>query len=493
VTVTAEAFSVRLGDRTLLPAVDLSAEAGQLTVIAAASGGGKTTFLRALLGAVPQGATVSGSLSVAGADPLRLDGGLRAWRRTSIAYAGQDPGAALSPIMSVRRLIREADPAADPAALLDRLGLDERLQHRRVGELSGGQARRIALACAAARATPVLLLDEPTAGLDADARTRVTDLLAELREAGRTLLVATHDPATARAADQTVNLGTPPVTRPQRTVGEHTDQPVLALRNLTATHRPRRAAPVISGFDLGLYRGEITALVGESGSGKTTIARTLAGVHPHATGSLQLGGMDVPLTGKRRREHRTQIQYVAQDPRSALNPARTVEQTLTRAVRLHRGIDAARARKIAAALLADVDLPETVLSARPAALSGGQRQRVAIARALAAEPDVLIADEITSALDHASADRVLDTLATLAADRGLSILLISHDLSLVAQCANRVIDLDAWDYGPGAGLPAQTRSQSDAFQFRRGRRRPAPAAQENVCQEQRRHACHRRA
>jgi peptide/nickel transport system ATP-binding protein len=394
------------------------------------------------LGAVPKGATVSGSLRVAGTDPLEVGDGLRAWRRESIAYAAQDPGAALSPIMSVRRLIREADPAADPAAILERLGLDERLLHRRIGELSGGQARRIALACAATRATPILLLDEPTAGLDADARTRVFDLLTELRQAGRTLLVATHDPATTQAADHLVHLGTPPATPPQRTVGEPTDQPVLALRDLTATHRSRHTPPVISGFDLDLYRGEITALIGESGSGKTTIARTLAGVHSQATGSLHLDGTGVPLIGKRRREHRKQIQYVAQDPRSALNPARTVEQTLTRAIRLHRGTDAAEARKIATGLLADVDLPDTVLAARPATLSGGQRQRIAIARALAAEPDVLIADEITSALDHTSADRVLDTLTRLAADRGLSILLISHDLSLVAQCANRVIDLD---------------------------------------------------
>ncbi|MDN3241452.1 ABC transporter ATP-binding protein [Glycomyces tritici] len=440
-TVTAEAFSVRLGTRTLLPAVDFTAEAGRLTVVAAASGGGKTTLLRALLGAVPQGANVSGKINVAGADPLHLGGGLRAWRRESIAYASQDPGASLSPIMSVRRLIGEADPAADAAALLDRLGLDARLLNRRIGELSGGQARRVALACAAARATPVLLLDEPTAGLDADARARVTDLLAELRDAGRTLLVATHDPATAETADQTVRLGTPPRTRPQRTAGEHTGRPVLALRNLSAAHRTRSATPVVTGFDLDLYRGEITALIGESGSGKTTIARTLAGVHPHATGRLHLDGAPVPLTGKRRREHCTQIQYVAQDPRSALNPARTVEQTLTRAVRLHRGTDRAGARELAVALLADVDLPATVLTARPATLSGGQRQRVAIARALAAEPDVLVADEITSALDHASADRVLDTLTALAANRGLSILLISHDLALVAQSANRVVDL----------------------------------------------------
>jgi peptide/nickel transport system ATP-binding protein len=98
---------------------------------------------------------------------------------------------------------------------------------------------------------------------------------------------------------------------------------------------------------------------------------------------------------------------------------------------------------IAAGLLADVDLPEAVLAAKPAALSGGQRQRVAIARALAAEPDVLIADEITSALDHASADRVLDTLTRLARERGVSVLLISHDLALVEQCAHRVIDLDS--------------------------------------------------
>jgi peptide/nickel transport system ATP-binding protein len=443
VTVTAAAFTVRIDGRTLLPATGFTAEAGQLTVIAAASGGGKTTLFRALLGAIPAGAETSGALTVAGVDPMRRVAGLRAWRRETVAYASQDPGASLSPVMTVRRLIREAAPSADPAALLERLGLHTGLLTRRVGELSGGQARRVAIACAAARTTPVLLLDEPTAGLDAEARARVLGLLADLREAGRTLLVATHDQGAAETADQTVHLGAPPATRRRRTVGARTEEPVLKLRGLAATHRPRRAAPVIAGFDLDLYRGEITALVGASGSGKTTVARALAGVHAFATGGLRLAGVDVPLVGKRRREHRTRIQYVAQDPRSALNPARTVEQTLTRAVRLHRGVDAARARQIAAELLADVDLPEAVLAAKPATLSGGQRQRVAIARALAAEPDVLIADEITSALDHASADRVLDTLTRLARERGVSVLLISHDLALVEQCAHRVIDLDS--------------------------------------------------
>lgn len=256
---------------------------------------------------------------------------------------------------------------------------------------------------------------------------------------------AAHDPATAEAADLTVQLGTPLAPRRQRTAGEHTDEPVLTLRALTAAHAPRRATPVVTGFDLDLYRGEITALVGESGSGKTTIARAIAGVHPCATGELRLAGEHVPLTGKRRRAHRTRIQYVAQDPRSALNPARTVAQALTRAVRLHRGVDAAEARAIASGLLADVDLPDTVMTARPAVLSGGQRQRVAIARALAADPEVLIADEITSALDHASADRVLETLAALTRGKGLGVLLISHDRALVGECANRVVDLDSHD------------------------------------------------
>jgi peptide/nickel transport system ATP-binding protein len=144
----------------------------------------------------------------------------------------------------------------------------------------------------------------------------------------------------------------------------------------------------------------------------------------------------VPLIGRRSREQRRRLQDIAQDPRSALNPMRTVGQALIRAVRLHQGLTPSGARTAAARLLADVGLSESVLGARPATLSGGQRQRIAIARALAANPDVLIADEITAALDHSSADRVIDTLTGLADAKDLSILLISHDLDLLdAVCA----------------------------------------------------------
>jgi peptide/nickel transport system ATP-binding protein len=440
VTVTAERFTLAIGPRTLLPCVDFTAEPGRITVVSSASGGGKTTLFRALLGAVPAGAATAGRLDVDGTDPLAHPGDLRAWRRAAIAYANQDPGPSLSPVHTVARLLRDAAPAADPAALLDRLGLDARLLRRRVGELSGGQVRRVALARAAARPVPVLLLDEPTAGLDSEARTRVADLLSALRDDGRLLLIASHDPAIAANADQTVHIGEPAAPRRARPTPAPAEAPVLTVRNLTAAHAGG-APPVVSGVDLELHRGQITGLTGESGSGKTTIARALAGLHPLATGALTLDGADVPLTGRRSREQRRRLQYIAQDPRSALNPMRTVGQALIRAVRLHQGLTSSAARAAAAGLLADVGLSESVLGARPAALSGGQRQRVAIARALAANPDVLIADEITAALDHSSADRVMDTLTGLADEKDLSILLISHDIDLLDAVCTEVCNL----------------------------------------------------
>ncbi|MFJ1708011.1 ABC transporter ATP-binding protein [Kitasatospora sp. NPDC088346] len=206
------------------------------------------------------------------------------------------------------------------------------------------------------------------------------------------------------------------------------------------TGRSRRQ--VLTGVDLDVHPRTLTAIVGPSGCGKTTLLRTLAGLHPATTGTVTLDGR--PLTGTHRsrtREQLRRVQLVPQNPLGALNPARTVGATLTRPLTLHRTAPPDQHPARVAQLLTAVGLPTDHATRHPYELSGGQRQRVSIARALAADPDVLLCDEITSALDAATADGIMALLRELRAARGLAVVLVTHDLNLVAAHAADTLHL----------------------------------------------------
>lgn len=224
---------------------------------------------------------------------------------------------------------------------------------------------------------------------------------------------------------------------------------VLAVEGLRVSHRRGRrkaaAAPLaVTDASLILHDGETLALAGESGSGKTTIARSIAGLHEPLAGTITLD--DVPMArGVRRRTagQRRAIQLVHQNPDSYLNPRHTIERTITRPLEVFFGRSRREARREAASMLEQVRLPVALLRRFPAELSGGEKQRVAIARALAARPKVLICDEVTSALDVSIQASILNLLADLKAEWGLSILFISHDMGVIRSIADRVILLRA--------------------------------------------------
>lgn len=198
---------------------------------------------------------------------------------------------------------------------------------------------------------------------------------------------------------------------------------------------------VLHNVALGLEAGECVAVVGESGSGKTTLARALAGLGEHANGTVRYRGKALSLRARERSpDVRHQIQYIFQNPYRALNPRHTVGDTLITAVRHFFAVDRAEARRRAEAVLARVSLQPTLLDAYPRELSGGERQRVAIARALVCEPQLLICDEITSALDVSVQATILALLRELQAG-GLSILFVTHDLGVVRALADRVVVL----------------------------------------------------
>jgi len=219
-----------------------------------------------------------------------------------------------------------------------------------------------------------------------------------------------------------------------RAIGEDV---VLAVDNLDAHYG---ASHALFGIDLAVHRQECLALVGESGSGKTTLARSVAGLHKSYTGEVRLhGGVLQPAARSRTREARKEIQYVFQNPYASLNPRRTIGQTIARQLQLFfPGARAETGRRVAECL-ERVALSASAASRFPDQLSGGERQRVAIARALAAEPSLLVCDEVTSALDVSVQAAIIELLGELRKEMGLSLLFITHDLALIRTLADRVV------------------------------------------------------
>lgn len=220
--------------------------------------------------------------------------------------------------------------------------------------------------------------------------------------------------------------------------------PVLEVCDLRATYRARGQA-IIAADDVSfsIAAGQCVALVGASGSGKTTIARCIAGLHRGEAGRILLDGVplapwarDRPLIARRR------LQIVFQNPYESLNPRQQVRDIVARPARLLVGLSKREAERRVGELLERVRLPARIAHRYPSDLSGGERQRVAIARALAAEPEVVVCDEITSALDVSVQAAVLDLLAELRLDLGLALLFITHNLGVVASIADYVLVLE---------------------------------------------------
>ena len=233
----------------------------------------------------------------------------------------------------------------------------------------------------------------------------------------------------------------------------------------TVFHTPRGDVAAVDGVSLRLHAGETLGIVGESGSGKSVLGRTVMGLvtsGPTTTvsGSVSLDGHDVHALGarERRRLWGPKVAMVFQDPMTSLNPVKKVGVHLTEPLRLHQGLDRKTARERAADLLRQVGIPEPVrrLNQYPHELSGGMRQRVVIAMALSCNPELLIADEPTTALDVTVQKQILDLLAGLSAERHMGVILVSHDLGAVVGRTDRVAVMYA-------GRVAETTRTADVF------------------------------
>jgi len=324
----------------------------------------------------------------------------------------------------------------------------------------------------------LVIFDEPTTALDVTTQIEVLHAFRRVVRGRKTTAVyVTHDLAVvAQMADRILvlrdgaqrEIGTTPkiisqpqddytrsliaAASPKPRTGEAVVEgstPLLEVRNLVAGYGPldkhgRPAVPVLDDVSLRLYRGQAIGVIGESGSGKTTLARVVAGLIGPAGGQIQFDGKPLPrLVSQRSREELRRIQIVFQMADTALNPSHTIAELLARPLQLYRGLKGAALDKRIAELLDLVQLPQACARRVPAGLSGGQKQRVNLARALAADPDVILCDEVTSALDTVVGAAILDLLAQLRKELGVSYMFISHDMNTVRAVCDEIVVLYA--------------------------------------------------
>jgi len=486
--------SYRKPDGGLLPAVidaGFTLDAGESLGLVGESGSGKSTLARALMGYCrPGGVITSGEIRLDG-DDIRHMGAAQArlLRGGKVAFVPQNPLSSLTPHLRVGSQVAEAvrihrgcDSRAAKAVTLelfeatrlpDPASLWERFPH----ELSGGQRQRVVIAAALAGNPRLMILDEPTTALDKTTETQVLDLVKSLRARfGTALVYVSHDLNVVSEMCERVLVmldgavveegptaqvyreprerytrklvaSIPRVDRPpQGTAAPEGSTALLSVAKLSFTYPARgwlgrkRSNPAVDNLSFEIAPGEALGLVGESGSGKSTAAAIIAGLLAPGGGSITFDGALLQGSARERtQEQRRRIQIVFQDPLSSLNPRQRVEAILARPLALFHGLAGAAARARSLELLEQLQLDPRLLDSYPRQLSGGQQQRVAIARAFAAKPDLVICDEVTSALDVSVQAQVLALLKDLQARSRTACLFISHDLGVIRQVARRVV------------------------------------------------------
>lgn len=478
------------GIRPLVAGLSFDLHRGETLAIAGESGSGKSLTSLAIMGLLPPPAVhvSKGAILFSGKDLTQLpEQKLQQLRGSRIAMIFQEPMTALNPVMRIGDQLIEALRAHEPLSRAQshsralealravRLTEPERRLRQYPHELSGGMRQRVVIAMAIALRPDILIADEPTTALDVTVQRDVLDLLRDLsRELGTALILITHDMGVvAEMADRVlviqagVTVETAPVRalfrRPQQeytrallaavprmgkgraSVAKPVGTPLVSMRDLVVTYdlkggifgRTQSRVHAVEGVTLDIYPGETFALVGESGCGKSTIARALTGLVPFQ-GVIEFDGKPLGATHATRFAASRHLQMVFQDPLAALNGRMRVGDLVQEPLVIHGVGDPASRRARAADLFARVGLSPDALDRYPHEFSGGQRQRICIARALALNPKLILADESVSALDVSVQASVLDLLAELKTELGMSYLFISHDMAVVENIADRV-------------------------------------------------------
>jgi ABC-type glutathione transport system ATPase component len=474
------------GTKTVVENISFQIRKGEYFALVGESGSGKSVTCHALMQLLTFRAHVSGRVVIDGADVFSLTPAkLREFRRRCVGMIFQDPLAALNPVRTVGSQLIESLRLHYPSARRDELR--ERAISALTGvhitqpelrltcyphQLSGGLNQRVMIALALLGRPPLLIADEPTTALDMSVQAEILDLLDELRQSiGLSVLMVTHDLGIVAdratsiavmksgrivesgAAATVLSAPREPYTKALFEAGMVTrakaDAPhaqrasvCLSFDDVSKTFRSHgvfrakrntEAVVAADGISFTVAEGEIVALVGESGSGKTTAAKMAMGlVRPDSGKVAVTSGSNAP-SGK------VAAQLVFQHPKDSLDPLMKVGAQLHEVLKVHGSHSFNERSALIRSVLADVGLDETLLDRRPTYLSGGEAQRVVIARALLLQPTLLIADEPLSAVDVCLQKQILECFRSLREKRGIAILLITHDLRVVLEIADRVI------------------------------------------------------
>ena len=480
-------FVTRNGVNKAVDDISFTVESGKITAIIGESGSGKSVACYSLLGLIPTppGRIDGGQALFDGHDLLQLsERELRKIRGRDIAMIFQDPMTCLNPYMKIgdqlieplvyHRKVSPREARKRAIELLDEVGIrdPETTIDNYPYEFSGGMRQRVMIAMALINEPRLLIADEPTTALDVTIQAQILQLIANLqkkRDIG--VIFISHDLAVvADIADQMVVMQTGkiveagdreaifekakhPYTRKllaaipsgSKAASEIEPETLIRVQKLCTWFEPGGKKPIVKAVNdvsFDIHRGEVLGLVGESGSGKSTIGRSILRLVPVTSGRIDFDGTDLTsLAGADLKRMRRRMQMIFQDPFASLNPRMTVFDTLAEPLLLHGIENRKSVSQGVLKLMDDVGLARAFVRKYPHEFSGGQRQRIAIGRALATRPEFVVADEPVSALDVTIQAQILELMAELGREYGLTMLFVSHDLAVVKHIADRILVL----------------------------------------------------